>query len=214
MPTFGEAPRYNVPGTYRPQSDPLPVRRNGQGMYQPAQTLPHRLRGINVDEDLERQALNRLREDYYRQQHSDIDGRNLERVDDPLAALRAANARRLNRSELADVQRKLREAERIKANAQAILDRRRSNIPSHPHQLNPRSFGAPELMHPNQGCPRELQAVDQLGAKRARELEERIVAHRRAMRNVNDQRRERDFAEIERLQRNGVRTRRSSVPFF
>lgn len=194
------------------QSDGLrrDVRRNPRQpvpvTVQQSQTLPNRLRLIPVNEDSEMEALNRLREEYQRDRDQSDRHRLVSDFDD-ITILRALNARRLNRQEIADVQRKLRNAERERANAEAILSRRGLYQPSYSvgRAIHASSPNIPSM------SSAALKKSDELGALRAREIEERIIAHRKAMRYCQDTRREREIERIEGL--NGAAmSRRYSMP--
>lgn len=173
------------------------LRRYSPLAVQQSQTLPHRVRLVPVDEDSEMAALNRLREEYQRNNL-----RNKDRLvsDYDISVLRNLNARRLNRQEIAEVQRKLREAEKEKMNAEAILGRRGLHQPY--SGLNDYSM----MMPPSAA----VQRSDESGALRVREIEARIMAHRKAMRHHQDTRREREIERIERL--GAGRDRRYSMP--
>lgn len=178
--SHGILPRLDVESIYRARTDLRPTSRNTYP--QQPQTFPHRLRVAPVTEDSERQALNQLRENY----HQDSN-RNKSTLETEISILRNANLRRMNRQEIADVQRQLREAERMRAIAEVRLAEINLN---HAHSST-------SVINP--AVSQSLQKADELGAQRAREIEGKIVAHRRAMRDACDRRREREFGGIERL---------------
>lgn len=140
--------------------------------------LPPRLRGLHVNEDLERQQLNRLREEYHA-------GKRLSSLTDNGAELRNMNVRRLEQHEAALASRRMRELER--SNFLRQLSRKKQDL-------------YPPLGHQVDGSEADsLRKAEDLGALRAREIQAKLVAHRRALRNIQEERRDRKLEEIERL---------------
>lgn len=153
---------------YRPALEPT-ARSNGMQTHQ---TLPHRLRGINVNEDMEMRALNRLREEF---QNRELDG---------VAELRAFAARRTAQQDAARASRYLRDIQRAHITSDTALAKR---------QVYDIAASRDPYVHES------VRKADELGARRAAEIEAKVVAHRRAMRDIQETRRDRELDQIERL---------------
>lgn len=133
-----------------------------------------------MNEDSELLAINRLREEYRRDRSRT---RNVSDCD--IAVLRSAIARRLNRQEMIDSQRRLRETERERANAEAIIARRGVYESQSGSDSSSKIATTPAL-----------QRANELGALRAGEIEGRILGHREAMRHLQDVKRERQLGQL------------------
>lgn len=134
-----------------------------------------------MNEDAEMRELDRLRQDFHFRNRFESD---------PLADLRASAARRGAQQEAIRASRHLRDIQKAHMASEAALARRQVLVPTAAHDLL---------------VPPAVSQADALGAMRRAEIEAKLVAHRRAMRDIHEKRREREFDAIRDLAGRGKR---------